>query len=89
MSTCYIVAPGEVDWYLGERCYRQLASPDRVVVLGPPPSVIESEGRVGKWEQGIPIDVFLLLEVDYSEWWATQTCGPLGGPVNEDVSSFV
>lgn len=83
-----MLAPGEVEWYLGERCYRQLASPDRFVVPGPPPSGIESEGPVGKGEVGIPIDSYLFPELEYSEWWATQTCGPLGGPIEGEVNLF-
>lgn len=82
------MALGEVEWYLGERCYRQLTSPDRFVVPGPPPSVIECEGPVGIGQESIYIDAFLFPDLDYAEWWATQTCGPLGGPIDERVSSF-
>lgn len=56
MSRAILLALGEVEWYLGERCYRQLASPDRFVALGPPPSVIESEGPLGLGNVGVPID---------------------------------
>jgi len=44
MFRVILLAPEEVEWYLGERCYRLLASPDRFMVPGSPPSVIEFEG---------------------------------------------
>lgn len=85
MSRTILLAPGEVEWYLGERCYRQLASLDRFVVLGPPPSVIKSEGPLGMWKVGDPINPYLFLDLDYFEWWATQN---LGGPIEGDVILF-
>lgn len=57
-------------------------------MLGPPPSVIESKKSVGKGKVGIPIDPYLFSKLDYDEWWATQTCGPLAGPIDGQVSSF-
>lgn len=89
MSRVILLAPREVECYLGERCYRQLTSLDKFVVSSPPPSVIESEGALGIGKVGEPIDPYLLSELDYSEWWATQTCRPSGGPVKGEVCLFV
>lgn len=66
MSRAILLAPGEVEWYLGERCYRQLASLDKFVVPGPPPSVIKFEGALGIGNVGEPIDPYLLPDLNYS-----------------------
>lgn len=71
LSWCILLALGEVKWYLRERCYRQLASPDRFVVPRPPPSVIELEGALGMGMVWEPIDLYLFPEVYYAKWWAT------------------
>ena len=57
------------------------------MVHSPPPSVIEFEGALGTSKVGEPIDPYLIPNLDYSEWWATQNCGPLGGP--EEVCLLV
>lgn len=50
--------------------------------------MIESEGDLGMGKVGEPIDPYLVPDMDYSKWWATQTCGPLGGPVEGEVYLF-
>lgn len=48
-----------------------------------PPQVIDIEGK-GRRE-GIEAFVFLDWTRNYNEWWTTQTCGPLGGPIEAQV----
>lgn len=51
-----------------------------------PPWVIDTEGETGRGEINIEALVFLDWALDYSEWWATQSCGPLGSPIEAQVS---
>lgn len=51
--------------------------------------MIETEGAIGKGEIGEPIDAYLVSNMDYAKWWATQTCGPLAGPIKGEVSFFL
>lgn len=53
-----------------------------------PPLVMDTEVETRRGETGIEASVFLDWARNYSEWWATQTCGPLGGPVEAQVSLF-
>lgn len=85
MSRVILLAPREVEWYLGEWYYRQIAHPEGFVVPTSPPRVIESEGTLDMGTVDEPIDAYLVLDVDYSEWWATQTFGPLAGPIEGEV----
>lgn len=80
---------GEVTIYLGERCWRQVGGGfEELVVPHPPPRVIESEGASNLRDEGIDASGFLDWARDYPGWWATQSCGPLGGPVEPSVSVF-
>lgn len=47
------------------------------MVPSPPPQVIETKGDLGMGKICEPIDAYLVPNMDYAEWWATQTCGPL------------
>lgn len=58
------------------------------MVLSSLPRVIETEGALRRGEIGQPIDAYLVLDVDYVEWWATQTYGPLVCPVEAEVYSY-
>lgn len=51
--------------------------------------MIETESNLGMGKIGEPIDAYLVLDIDYAEWWATQTCSPLVGPVEGEVSLFI
>lgn len=82
-----LLSPGKVKWYLGERCYRQIARTKGFVVLSPPPWVIETEGALGKGEIGEPINANLVPNMDYAKWLTTQTYRPLAGPVEGEVCS--
>jgi len=53
-----------------------------------PPQVIDIEGEVDRGEMGINASVYRDWGRDYSEWWATQSCGPLGSPFKPHMSSF-
>lgn len=46
-------------------------------------------GRDWERETGIEASMFLDWAKNYSEWWATQTCRPLGGPIEAQVSLFI
>lgn len=83
------MALGEVTIYLSERCWREVGvGLEEFIVPHPPPWVIESEGASNLGDEGIDALGFLDWAKDYSEWWAAQTCGPLGGPVEPPVSAF-
>lgn len=53
------------------------------MVLHSPPRVIDTEG-----EANTDDSVFLDWARDYSEWWATQSYGLLGSPIEPQVSLF-
>lgn len=57
------------------------------MVLHPPPRVIDTKDKASKGEIGIDALVFLDWGRDY-EWWATQSCGPLGCLIEAQVSLF-
>lgn len=56
------------------------------MVLHSPPRVIDTKGETSRGETSIEALIFLDWAQDYSEWWATQSCGPLGGLVEAQVS---
>lgn len=58
------------------------------MVLHPLPWVINTEGEASRGEIGIDASVFLDWGRDHSEWWANQSCGPLGGPIEPLMSLF-
>lgn len=85
-----LVALGKVTMYLGERYWRQIGGGVKTfVVPHPPPSVIETEGVTTLRNEGTDASEFLDWTRDYLEWWVTQICGPLGGPVEPPVSLFL
>lgn len=51
--------------------------------------MIDTEQAIGRGEEGIEASTFLDWAMNYSEWWATQTYGPLGSPVEAHVSLFI
>ncbi len=84
-----LIAIDKITMYLRERCWLQVGvGVEDFVVPHPPLRVIDIEGEAGRGEIGIDALVFLDWGRDYREWWATQSCGPLGGPIEPQVSLF-
>lgn len=46
---------------------------------------LETKGLLGKGVIREPIDAYLVPNINYVEWWATQTYRPLIGPVEAKV----
>lgn len=81
------MALSEATIYLEERCWPYVGGgAEEFVVPHSPPRVIDTEGATGRGEEGIKASKFLDWARDYREWWATQTCGPLGGPIELPIS---
>lgn len=79
---------GKITMYLGERCWHQIGGGvEGFVVPHSPPRVIDIEGEMGRGEIGLEASVFLDWTRNYGEWWATQTCGPLGSPIEPQLGS--
>lgn len=75
--------------YFRERCWHQVGvGVEDFVVPHPPPRVINTKGEAYRGEIGIDALVFLDWGKDYNEWWATQSCGPIGGLIESQVSLF-
>lgn len=84
-----MIAIDDVTMYLEKRCWLQVGiGVEDFVVPHLPLRVIDIEGEASKGEIGIDVLVFLDWGRDYKEWWVTQSCGPLGGPIKSQVSLF-
>lgn len=84
-----LIAIDKVTVYLRERCWLQVrVGVEDFVVLHQPLRVIDTKGEAGKGKIGIDALVFLDWGRDYREWWATQSYGLLGGPIEPQVSAF-
>lgn len=84
MSRVILLAPREVECYLGERCYRHITFPKGFVVPKSLPRVIESKGALGMGKVGEAIDAYLVPDIDYFEWWTTQELLLLDNTVPEE-----
>lgn len=51
--------------------------------------MIKGEGTDNLGDEATDASGFLDWARDYPEWWATQSCGPLGGPVGPTVNAYI